>query len=272
MTFARRKPASTRAQWGKTRSEAHQETHAVKITDFKALTFDCYGTLIDWETGMLAALEPLAARSSQQRSREHILETYAAHEAAQEDYTPTLRYSQLLAVVYKRLAEDWKTPALWDECVAFGQSLRNWPAFADSAAALSYLKGHYRLFVLSNVDNESFAYSNRTLGVEFDGIMTAEDIGSYKPSPRNFQYLLARLESQGILKHQILHVAQSLFHDHQPANEIGLASCWINRQHARAGFGATQSPATMPRYDFSFNSMGELAEAHRKESGSQTGG
>lgn len=236
----------------------------MKLTDFKALTFDCYGTLIDWETGMLAVLEPLAARSAQRRSREEILETYAVHEHSQEHYTPALKYSQLLAVTYKRIAENWSTPAPWEECVAFGQSLRNWPAFADSPAALRYLKQHYRLYVLSNVDNESFAHSNRKLEVQFDGIMTAEDIGSYKPSMRNFDYLLERLGSQGIRREQILHVAQSLFHDHAVANEVGLASCWINRQHGRAGSGATRSVGAMPRLDFQFDSMAELAEAHRK--------
>jgi 2-haloalkanoic acid dehalogenase type II len=236
----------------------------MKLTDFKALTFDCYGTLIDWETGMLAGLEPLAARSRVKRSREEILETYALHESAQEHSTPTLRYSQLLAITYKRIAEDWSTPAPWEECVAFGQSVRNWPAFPDSAGALKYLKQHFRLYVLSNVDNESFTHSNRKLEVQFDGIMTAEDIGSYKPSPRNFEYLLDRLGSQGIRKEQILHVAQSLFHDHRPANDFGLASCWINRQHARPGSGATRRTDQMPRLDFQFNSMEELAEAHRK--------
>jgi 2-haloacid dehalogenase len=236
----------------------------MKLTGFEALTFDCYGTLIDWETGLLAALQPLVTRSKQPRSREEILQAYADHESSQEHYTPTMKYSQLLAVTYKRIAENWGTPAPWDECVAFGQSLRNWPPFPDSAAALRYLKQHYRLYVLSNVDNESFAHSNRKLEVQFDGIMTAEDIGSYKPSLRNFEYLSARLGSQGIRKDQILHVAQSLFHDHSAANEIGLATCWINRQHAKAGGGATRQPAQMPRLDFQFNSMAELADAHRK--------
>jgi 2-haloacid dehalogenase len=237
----------------------------MKLTDFEALTFDCYGTLIDWEAGMLASLEPLAARSGRARSRQEILEAYAAHEHVQELSTPGMKYSQLLAVVYKRMAENWGAPAAWDECVAFGRSLRDWPAFPDSAEALRYLKGHYRLYVLSNVDNESFSYSNAKLGVQFDGVMTAEDIGSYKPSLRNFEYLLERLASQGIRREQILHVAQSLLHDHKPANELGLASCWINRQHDRAGFGATGNPGAMPRLDFTFNSMAELAAAHRQE-------
>lgn len=235
------------------------------LTDFQALTFDCYGTLIDWETGMLAGLESLAARSPRTRPRAEILETYAAHETAQQRCTPTLKYSSLLAVNYKRIAESWQTPVSWDECVAFGRSLEDWPTFPDSVAALKYLKSHYRLYVLSNVDNESFAHSNRRLEVQFDGVMTAEDIGSYKPDPRNFQYMLERLGNQGLRKERILHVAQSLFHDHAPANDIGLASCWIDRQRTRHGFGATQRPATMPRYNFHFRSMAELVEAHRNE-------
>jgi 2-haloalkanoic acid dehalogenase type II len=235
----------------------------MKLTDFKALTFDCYGTLIDWEAGILAAFDALAARSKPPRPRAEILEAYATHEHAQEHSTPTLKYSQLLAVTYKRIAENWGTPAPWDECVAFGLSLRSWTPFPDSVAALKYLKQHYRLYVLSNVDNESFAHTNRKLEVQFDGVMTAEDIGSYKPNLRNFEYLLERLASQGIAKDQILHVAQSLYHDHKAVNEIGLANCWINRQHDRPG--AARLPESMPRLNFQFNSMAELAEAHRKE-------
>ncbi|MEP7246081.1 MAG: haloacid dehalogenase type II [Gammaproteobacteria bacterium] len=235
------------------------------LTDFRALTFDCYGTLIDWETGMLAGLERLAARSPRTRPRAEILEAYAAHESHQERYSPTLKYSTLLAVIYKRMAENWETQVTWEECVGFGRSLRDWPAFPDSVAALKYLKSHYRLYVLSNVDNEGFSHTSRKLEVQFDGVMTAEDIGSYKPDPMNFQYMLERLADQGLRKDQILHVAQSLFHDHAPANDIGVASCWIDRQRTRHGFGATQRPATMPRYNFHFRSMAEFVEAHRNE-------
>ena len=146
--------------------------------------------------------------------------------------------------------------------MAFGHSLGSWPAFPDTVGALKYLKQHYRLYVLSNVDNESFSYTSRTLEVQFDGIMTAEDIGSYKPSSRNFEYLIDRLASHGIRKDQILHTAQSLFHDHAAANKIGLASCWINRQQGKPG--AARRPDVMPNLNFQFNSMGEFAEAHRK--------
>ncbi len=237
----------------------------MRLTDFKALTFDCYGTLIDWETGMLAALAPLAARAQRPLPREDILNAHARHESSQQAHTPGRRYSQLLAVVYKRLAEEWGTPVDWEECVAYGKVVRLWPPFPDTIEALRHLKRHFRLFILSNVDNETFAGTQRLLQVQFDGVMTAEDIGAYKPSARNFAYLQETLRGYGIAGGEVLHVAQSLYHDHRPANECGLASCWIDRRHAQEGFGATLDPGVVPRYDFRFRSMAELADAHRKE-------
>ena len=237
----------------------------MRLTDFEVLTFDCYGTLIDWETGMLAALRPLAGRAAHAPTDDEILEAHARHESFQQAETPAMPYSRLLAVVAKRLTEEWRVAASWDECLAYGQSIRDWPAFADSVAALAYLKQHYKLAILSNVDNDSFAFSNRKLGVSFDAVFTAEDIGSYKPSPRNFEYMLEKLVRLGIQRSHILHTAESLFHDHKPANDFGLASCWIHRRHGREGFGATMNPGATPHFDFRFTSMGEMAEAHRKE-------
>src|SRR5262245_35838981 len=190
-----------------------RRSRRMKLTDFKALTFDCYGTLIDWESGMLQALKPLTSRVQRALSRNEILEAHARHEAAQQEQTPAKIYRDLLPVVYKRLAEEWGATASWDECVAYGRSVRDWPAFADSADSLAYLKKHYKLIILSNVDNENFAGSNKKLQVEFDAIYTAEDIGSYKPSDRNFEYMLAKLTTLGIEKHYILLTAESLFHD-----------------------------------------------------------
>jgi 2-haloacid dehalogenase len=235
----------------------------MKLTDFTTLTFDCYGTLIDWESGMVTALQPLTKRVQQPLTRDDILAAHARHESAQQLYTPAKRYSELLAIVYKRLAEEWHVPVTWEECLAYGGSIREWPAFADSAAALQYLKQHYKLVILSNVDNESFAHSNKKLGVAFDAIFTAQDIGSYKPSRRNFEYMLEKLSGAGIAKDQILHTAESLFHDHGPANQFGLASCWIFRRHDKPGFGATMEPGKTPRYDFRFTSIGEMVKAHQ---------
>jgi 2-haloacid dehalogenase len=234
----------------------------MRLSDFKVLAFDCYGTLIDWESGMIEALRPLTRKVKRAVTRNEILEAHARHEAAQQRYAPAIRYRDLLAIVYKRLAEEWGVAVSWDECVAYGRSVRDWPAFADSPGALQYLKRHYKLVILSNVDNESFAASNRRLQVAFDAIYTAEDIGSYKPSPRNFEYMLENLATLGVRKEEILHTAESLFHDHAPANQFNLASCWIFRRHDQEGFGATMKPAQMPRCDFRFNSLAEMVSAH----------
>lgn len=235
----------------------------MKLTDFKALTFDCYGTLIDWESGMFEGLKPLISRLPQRLSRDQVLEAHARHESSQQLQTPEKAYRDLLPIVYKRLAEEWGVATSWAECVVYGQSIKNWPAFPDSVEALRYLKQHYKLIILSNVDNESFAASNEKLKVAFDAIYTAEDVGAYKPSDRNFDYMLAKLGTIGIEKSEVLHTAESLFHDHVPANRHGLASCWIYRRHGQEGFGATMDPGKMPSVDFRFNSMAELAEAHR---------
>jgi len=240
----------------------------MRLPDFKALTFDCYGTLIDWESGMFEALKPLTSKLPASLSRDAILQAHGRHESAQQAFTPALRYSELLAIVYRRLAEEWQVTVSWDECLAYGNSIKDWPAFPDSAEALAYLKHHYKLVILSNVDNASFAHSNARLQVAFDAIYTAQDIGSYKPQLRNFEYMLDKLQTIGIARTDVLHTAESLFHDHGPANLMGLASCWIFRRHGKQGFGATMEPGEMPKYDFRFNSMAELVEAHQKELGS----
>jgi putative hydrolase of the HAD superfamily len=213
---------------------------------------------------MIEALEPLTSRASRALSPNAILEAHARHESSQQIQTPAKVYRELLATVYRRLAEEWGVPAPWSACVAYGRSVRNWPAFADSAQSLQYLKRHFKLVILSNVDNESFSGSNDKLQVDFDAIYTAEDIGSYKPSDRNFEYMLAKLATLGIEKQQILHTAESLFHDHGPANKHGLASCLIERRRGEQGFGATMKPCVAPKYDFRFDSLADLVKAHQE--------
>jgi 2-haloacid dehalogenase len=239
----------------------------MRLTDFKALTFDCYGTLIDWESGMIAALAALTGRVRKPLSRNDILEAHARHEAMQQRFTPTKAYRDLLAVVYKRLADEWAVAVTWEDCLAYGRSIGDWPAFPDSAEALQYLKRHYKLVILSNVDNPGFAASNKRLQVIFDAIYTAEDIGSYKPDPRNFDYMLTNLATLGVGRKDILHTAESMFHDHAPTNKLGLASAWIYRRHADQGFGATMNPGAMPRVDFTFTSLADLVRAHQQEVG-----
>jgi len=150
----------------------------MRLTDFKVLTFDCYGTLIDWETGIIHALRPLLRNSSVERSREDVLASFARRETAQEAEAPDMVYPELLARVHRRLAEEWGIAASEADHRAFGASVGDWPALADSSAALAYLKQFHRLVILSNVDRNSFAESSKRLGVPFDAVYTAEDIGS----------------------------------------------------------------------------------------------
>ena len=234
----------------------------MRLTDFKLLSFDCYGTLIDWEAGLLAALAPLMARA--EVAAEQALADFAGTESAQEAATPTLRYADILTRVHASLAGAWGVPSMAAQDAAFGASIPDWPAFSDSADALAALQHHSKLVILSNVDRASFAGSNRRLGVIFDAIHTAEDIGSYKPDPRNFRFLLDRCAEMGVQRHEILHVAQSLYHDHVPANDAGITTCWIDRRAGRPG-GATKTPQQAPRYAWRFKSLAALATAMQDE-------
>lgn len=241
----------------------------MRLSDFRVLTFDCYGTLIDWEAGIYTALRPLLRKleqnTGQTLSRDAVLEAFARHETEQEEATPAMIYSEVLATVHRRLAEEWNLTVDDAAHARFGASVPDWPAFPDSAEALAYLKQHYQLVILSNVDRESFKGSNRRLGVEFDAIYTAQDIGSYKPDPRNFEYMLGQLALRGIVKTEVLHTAQSLFHDHGPAKQFGLISAWIDRRHDRQGWGATMAAPDGAAYDVRFPTMAALVAAHRAE-------
>lgn len=235
-------------------------TGTMRLTDFRVLTFDCYGTLIDWESGLFAALQPLLTRARIDLPRDAVLAAFAEHESSQEAATPGLRYAALLSAVHDQLARRWGVAPIAAESHSFGASVRDWPAFDDTAAALRILRRHYRLAVLSNVDHASFAGSLPRLGVRFDAVFTAEDIGSYKPDPRNFAYLIQRLAAMGFARRDILHTAQSLFHDHAPANQAGLASAWIDRRQNAAGWGATAAPPEGVHYDFRFGSLMAMAQ------------
>jgi len=239
----------------------------LRLSDFRVLSFDCYGTLIDWESGILAALAPLAAKCTPAPAPEALLALYGRLESAQEAETPQLIYRELLSRVHARMAAELGVAASAAEDAAFGASIGAWPAFADSPHVLAELKRHFKLVILSNVDRESFRGSNARLGVAFDAILTAQDIGSYKPDPRNFAALIARVAGMGHAKGELLHVAQSLYHDHVPAQQAGLKTVWIDRRDGRGG-GATPEAQGAARYDARFASLAALAEAHRRETAS----
>jgi 2-haloalkanoic acid dehalogenase type II len=236
-----------------------------RLSDFDILSFDCYGTLIDWETGIWDALQPLLMRNPGQAvGHEEALQAFASHESRVQEEHPGLIYPELLARVHADLASGFALSSTPELDRAFGASVGEWPAFADTAEALRSLKQRFRLVILSNVDHGSFAGSQRKLGVEFDAVYTAQDIGSYKPSPANFRYLIDRVERDfGRGPDAILHTAQSLYHDHAPARSCGLANAWIDRQRLseEGGWGATAALAERPPVDFRFYSMAELAAA-----------
>lgn len=238
---------------------------ARKLTGFEVLTFDCYGTLIDWETGLWDALQPLLmANGTDEITRERALNVIAEVESAQQAETPRMLYSQILENVHRGVAKRFGLETSIDLDRAYGASLPHWPAFPDAADALRRLKRHFKLVILSNVHRDGFAASNRKLGVEFDAIYTAEDIGSYKPDPRNFEYMLDRLNRDlGISRDGVLHTAQSLFHDHVQARAFGLANAWIDRQNLAAGgsWGATAKVTEQPSYDFHFTTLAAMADA-----------
>jgi 2-haloalkanoic acid dehalogenase type II len=230
------------------------------LTAFEVLSFDCYGTLIDWEAGIAAALGPSARRNDPSITDDRVLVVYAGNEAAVEAEHPAWRYPEVLREAFRRTGGDLGFEVADADADAFGRSVPDWPPFPDSVEALARLKRHYRLVILSNVDRASFAGSARRLGVEFDGVLTAEDIGSYKPDPANFAALLARVDRMGA-SGRLLHVAQSLFHDHVPAKAAGLPTAWIDRRHAQPGWGATPDPGIAVTPDLAFPSLAAFADA-----------
>ena len=238
----------------------------MKLTDFKMLSFDTYGTLIDWESGIYAALQPLLDKVPIKLERNEVLELFAEYELAQQRATPTQVYSSLLAEVARSIAQKWQIKISDAEAEAFGRSVKHWPAFEDAPASLKYLRQHYLMATLTNCDRISYMGSNARLEIEWDGIYTAQDVGCYKPNPRNFDYLFERARVDlGILPHQILHVAQSLNHDMWQATAAGMSKVWINRRHADDGYGATAPPEGEYIIEWEFDSMAAFADAHRAE-------
>jgi len=233
----------------------------VQLTDFEALSFDCYGTLIDWEAGLSAVLIPWARAQGLDLPGEQLLTRYASCEAGAEAGHPADRYPHVLARSLRELGRQLGVAVSDADAARLGGSVPDWPAFPDSAAALTALARRFELIILSNVDRASFAGSNQRLGVAFTSVLTAEDIGSYKPAQRNFDALRAEAARLGIGPGRLLHVAQSLFHDHVPAKRAGLRTVWINRRHADPGWGATPRPAAPVTPDWEFPSMAAFAAA-----------
>jgi 2-haloalkanoic acid dehalogenase type II len=233
---------------------ARRHGEELDVGRYDALTFDCYGTLVDWERGLLAALRR-ALPSAAAMPDEDLLEAYARHEAEAEQ-PPYRSYRRVLEESLRGLAAEHGLPLADDDASVFRESVRDWPPFADSAEALRRLQARFRLGVITNCDGDLFAASAARLGVAFDWVVTAEAAEAYKPSLRPFE---VALEVVDVPRERILHVAQSLYHDHVPAARLGLTSVWIDRRHGRAGCGATPPATAAPAA--TFESMAAFADA-----------
>jgi 2-haloalkanoic acid dehalogenase type II len=233
----------------------------MRLSDFEALSFDCYGTLIDWEAGLSAVLVPWARARGLDVPSERLLGEFAAVEHEVEQERPGDLYPDVLALTMRRIGARLGAEVTDEDAARLGGSVPDWPAFDDSHDALAALGRRFKLIILSNVDRASFAGSNARLGVTFTSILTAQDIGSYKPSQRNFDALIAEAARLGVGPGKLLHVGQSLFHDHVPAARAGLPTAWIDRRGGRDGSGATPEPSAPVTPDWTFGSMAAFAAA-----------
>ncbi|MDP6788110.1 MAG: haloacid dehalogenase type II [Rhodospirillales bacterium] len=237
-------------------------TPALDGAGFDAVTFDCYGTLIDWETGCLAILRPWADGVGLAAGDDALLRRLAEAQRHQQCLRPHRPYREVLGDSLGALARHFEVRLQPSARRRFAASVGDWPPFPDTVAALARLAGRFRLGVLSNVDNRSFAATRRRLGSALDVVVTADDVGSYKPEPAHFRRAIQAFAELGVEKERILHAAQSRFHDIAPAHARGLAAVWINRRHDRSGRGLTvPSDAATPHVVTGLADLAERLEA-----------
>jgi len=221
----------------------------------EAVTFDCYGTIVDWETGILEALDALLPDIDPRPSGESLLEMFGRFESPAQQHKPFRSYRRVLEVVARRFGEELEVEVSDRAAARFAESVGEWPVFPDSAEALRSLGSRFRLAIVSNVDDDLFAATARGLGVDFDEVVTAEQVGSYKPEPGHFHVVPKRL---GLPRERIVHVAQSLFHDVAPAKALDFTCVWVDRRSGREG-GATPPAEATP--DLTVPDLASLAGA-----------
>ena len=228
---------------------------------FGAMSFDCYGTLIDWETGIANELRPWAVGNGLDLDDQALIAAHGRYETHVQDEMPSAIYPDILGETLRRVGAELGAPVTEADAAAYGDSVKDWPEFPDTAEALQRLSTKFKLIIASNIDNASFAASKPRLGVEFDAIVTAEDVGSYKPQRGHFDQLFRELDRLGVQRDRHVHVAESLFHDHEPAAALALPSVWIHRRHDKGGTGATATPSGEVSPTWRFTSMAEFADA-----------
>jgi 2-haloacid dehalogenase/putative hydrolase of the HAD superfamily len=231
---------------------------------FKVLTFDCYGTLIDWETGIEDVVRPWIAQMGAAVPLDLVVSSFAIHQAKHQQVRPALLYTEVMARAWRDIEGTFGWEPNADRAAAFATAAGDWPPFADTVASLRYLSQFYKLAILSNVDNASLKRTLRLLEVPFTLTVTAEDVGSYKPGLPHFNRAFEELGRQGFAKDEILHVAQSKHHDIAPGRQLGLTTVWVNRRHDRKGSGATLATEAEPH--LTVTSLAELVALHKSRS------
>ena len=221
---------------------------------FDLLTFDCYGTLVDWEAGIVTATASACRTHGKSPSDAAVLAAFgdAEHVVQEERYRT---YREVLALTFDRMGHALGFRPTTHECESFAASVGDWPAFADTVEALQRLGARYRLGIVSNVDDDLFAETRKKLAIDFDWVVTAQQVGSYKPAPAHFEEMVMRSR---IPRDRTLHVAQSLFHDIGPAAVLGYATVHVNRPSRGGGSGATP-PAQGARPDATVTDMAGVA-------------
>lgn len=206
----------------------------IDLKQYEILTFDCYGTLINWEKGVLEALQPVLSSHQIQLSENEILELFAEFESnlEQQEYRT---YKDVLKGVVQSFGEQFEFTPSPTELNALSDSIKHWEPFPDTVEALKRLKQRFKLAIISNVDDELFAFTAKHLQVDFDEIVTAQQVKSYKPSVQIFRVALEKI---GLPSEKVLHVACSIYHDIVPANSLGLSTVWVNRRLGQEGSGA----------------------------------
>ena len=228
------------------------------LSDYRWLSFDVVGTLIDFEQGILTCIRSIAEAADVDLDESRVLTSFAAAEDEQQQRTPEAPFTRMLAPVYRRMAGELGLPDTEGHGQALRESIPSWPAFEDAPGVLARLATRYRLVALTNADNWALRHMARTLGNPFDDAVTAEDVGVNKPDARMFEHCAARQQELGYRREEWLHVAQSQYHDIGTARRLGVATCWIERRAHQAGFGATPAPGAVTTPDHHYTSLIEL--------------
>ena len=236
-----------------------------KFYEFNTLTFDVVGTLIDFELGILEWFRPMLTNKNVEKTDEEILTTFAICEDKYQREAPDKPFTAMLPLIYRDMALEWNVDAYDSEANEFQESIRTWPAFPDTIVALEELKPRYKLVAVTNADSWALKYMSATMGDPFDEQVTCDEVGVNKPSPKVFDYVLEKLAPLDVSKRDILHTAQSQYHEIVPATTLGFSTMWIERRQGKESYGATPKPGEVIEATYHANSMADFVKQVKEQ-------